>query len=142
MKNSIYSVAVMAVKELKAKKAIEIKSEDIKAEVRASVDMDDFDREFLSEFYLNSIVTTVLNMLRCYSKSRGDGVYINIDACVDIDVLDALFKNAVGDINSDVSRRDEIVKRMKAINPEQFFISLDDPTTPIQTIGDAIGLAM
>lgn len=142
MKNNIYANAVLSIEDCKTEKIIFIESKDIKESVKASISMDDFDKEELFEFYLNSIVTTALNMRHCYSMKRGAGIYVNVDACMDIDVLNQLIANAKDDITADSSRYSIINSRIHQLNLEQYFMNLDDMASPIQTIGDAIGLAM
>lgn len=142
MKNNIYSIAVQSIEDSKAEKTIFINSEDIKEVIKASIRMDEFDKEELFEFYLNSIVTTALNMWHCYSKRRGAGIYVNVDACMNIDVLNQLIANVKDDISADSSRYSVINRRINQLNLEQYFMNLDDVATPIQTIGDAISLTM
>lgn len=142
MKNNIYTNAVMSIEDHKGNNEVFIYSESIKEAVRAAVNAEDFSKEELFDFYLNSIVTTALNMRHCYSSKRGAGKYVNVDACKDVNLLNGLIDNAKDDIGADRSRISIIKSRIRQLDFDQYFMNINDPDATVCTIGDALEMAM
>lgn len=142
MSKNIYQLAAMSIEDHKNNHEVFIFSESIKDDVKASVRMGDFTKEFLFEFYLSSMVTTALNTRHCYSSKRGSGKYVNVDACRDINLLNNLIANAHHDMLADNSRIVVINSRIKELDEDQYFMNVDDPDAEICTVGDALEMTM
>lgn len=142
MRKNVYQVAVMSIEDRKGKNEVFIESDSIKDDVKAEIRMGDFTKEFLYEFYLSSMVTTALNTRHCYSAKRGAGKYINVDACMDINILNGLIDTARHDCFADSSRISIITRRINDLNTDQFCMNIDDPSAPMYTIGDVLEMAM
>lgn len=142
MKNNVFTNARMYILERKQAGEVFITSEAVKEWTVKMCDVDEAERNEFFDFYVNSMVTIALNMSNCYSKERGEGVFVNIDACRDRAVLEQLLGYADKDIEGDSSRYAVIKRRLRQLDFEQTFLDLDNPSAPIQTVGDAMAAAI
>lgn len=142
MKNNIFSNANQYVRERKLAGEVFVSSEAVKEWAVKMCDVDEADRNEFFDYYVNSMVTIAMNMNNCYSKERGEGVYVNVDACCDRVVLEQLLGYADKDIVGDSSRYAVIKRRLRQLDFEQMFMNLDNPSAPIQTVGEAMAAAV
>jgi len=142
MKTNILSNARLYILERKQAGEVFISSDAVKEWTVKMCDVEESDRNYFFDYYVNSMVTIALNMNNCYSKERGEGVFVNVDACRDRAVLEQLLGYADKDIESDSSRYAVIKRRLRQLDFEQMFIDLDNPSASIQTVGDVIAAAM
>lgn len=138
----LYTRIVKAVERYRANKVVEIEADEILDEINSFVDAKDYSKEFLLNFYIRSLLTSALNQKHCYTMRRGSGRYINVDACMDIDVISRLMANAKYDIKSDNARHTILAKRWEQLHKEQYVMNIDDPGAPLQTVGDVLEAAM
>lgn len=142
MKNNIFSNARQYVLERKQAGEVFISAAEIKSWVITMCDVEESERNEFFDFYVNYNIRVALNINHCYSHERGAGRFVNVDACKDKAILGQLLLNAETDIDGDSKRYAVIKRRLRELDMNQTFFDLDNPTAPIQTVGEALGAAM
>lgn len=98
MSDSIYKTCKSIVAGYAEKKAVVLDIDNCLERARAVVDFSDMTEEEKEDIILKSTMTIALNNYNYYSAVRRHGYYVSIDNCHNKAYLEAIKRNAEGDV--------------------------------------------
>ena len=127
MKSSVYKSASEYIRGCKADGDLIIDSADVKNAVMADVHMDDFDKEYLFNFYRNCMIAIAMAQNDCRALERGSGKFVNMARCTSAADIETLMQNKQKDLKASAYVWRELARMYRTIVPGQTVLDVDNP---------------
>lgn len=129
--NGIYNKLVQIVRAAKAAGEVLLNAKTLRERALRYIRSEKLSRAELENHYARALVALVLNQNKCYALRRGTGIYVNLDACTNIEELKKLLENKGIDIKADTKTYREIIEQMRKSDertiPGQYAVDFENP---------------